>query len=415
MTGPRQPDPNILTDLAYRALRDLTIEVQSSFLTLAGRDDGSINFDNCLDSAIGARLRAVNILNDLYLRQSKKARARSNTNSDASVSQRSSVTNQVHEMPTTSPEMLQMCSDEMKEVVEISPMRPSVKRSATIESKSSGKPASERSAGSIRGLSRKSSWSVFKILHRSPSVEQHGDLVSPLSPQKAGLDPAFPSPALSPQTLAMYSPAVGPASVASTQIMTPPISPISPLSSIDVLAAASFCKGAYYIQQGILNKGLSLSAKNMEWACHCRKCPFAIPADTQHGRPRFDDRAKSTLKLRWRSLLLFKSHLATSQKKKRVYKCLICVLQGIQVPTFESEHDMFEHMITHQGGVSNGIELWGPLSLEPTGVRVATETTFDVCFAENPRFALPESAFEMSIATEVFEADGRELVREDAL
>jgi hypothetical protein len=89
----------------------------------------------------------------------------------------------------------------------------------------------------------------------------------------------------------------------------------------------------------------------------------------------------------------------------------MCVLQGDALSSYESEHDLFEHMIIHQGGVLNGVELWGPLCLEPTGARIGTETTFDICFAENPRFTLPESAFEMSIATEVFEADGREIYR----
>jgi hypothetical protein len=250
------------------------------------------------------------------------------------------------------------------------------------------------------------------MLHRSPSAAHTADIVSPLSPQNP--QPIFyePSPSLSPQTLAMVSPSIRPESMApSTQIMTPPISPVITKSPIDALAAAGFCKGAYYIQQGTLAKGLQLSAKNMEWTCHCRKCPFAIPASNEHGRPRFDDRAHSTSKLRWRSLLLFKSHLASSQRKKRIYKCLMCVLHGDPLSTYENEHDLFEHMIIHQGGVLNGVELWGPLCLEPTGVRIGTETTFDICFLENPRFALPESAFEMSIETEVFEADGKEIYR----
>jgi hypothetical protein len=79
--------------------------------------------------------------------------------------------------------------------------------------------------------------------------------------------------------------------------------------------------------------------------------------------------------------------------------------------TYDGEQDLFEHMSVHQGGVLNGIELWGPLCFEQGGVRMGNETTFDICFAENPRFALPESAFEMGIATEIFEADGREIYR----
>jgi hypothetical protein len=193
------------------------------------------------------------------------------------------------------------------------------------------------------------------------------------------------------------------------QALTPPISPVVTASSFDLLAAAAFCKGAYYVQQGTLAKGLQLSTKNMEWTCHCKKCPFAIPAAHSNGRPCFDDKAHSTKQLRWRSLLLFKSHLASSQKKKRIYKCLLCVLSRDASATYGSENELFEHMIVHQGGVVNGVELWGPLCLETSGVRMGNESTFDVCFAENPRFALPESAFEMGNATEIFEADGTEI------
>ncbi|KAJ9610756.1 hypothetical protein H2200_005533 [Cladophialophora chaetospira] len=336
-------------DMAYRALQDLIIEVQSSFLTLACRDDGLINFDSCLDSAIGARLRAVNILNELYLRQQKRARSKSTTASDLSVSQRSSGVKPLPQIPHTS-------TEEMKEVLDAPAFKPSIKRSTTLESKSSGRPESEKSSGSIR-LSRKSSWGVFKMLHRTSSTEQTMEHASPISPSTAGPGPHIISPFLSPQSMPL-SPSSRPMTGAPPpNIITPPVSPTSRISSLDVLAAASFCKGASHVQQGTLGKGLQLSAKNMEWTCHCRKCPFAIPADNEHGKPRFDDRAHSTSTMRWRSLFLFKSHLSTSQKKKRLYKCLMCVLLGDPSHTYEGEHDLFEHVFVHQGGVLNGVEL----------------------------------------------------------
>ena len=137
-----------------------------------------------------------------------------------------------------------------------------------------------------------------------------------------------------------------------------------------MLGAASLCKGTYHIQQGDLKEGLQLSTRNMEYATNCRKCPFTLPASNVHGQPRFDDRAHSTSKSRWRSLPLLKAHLDSGQKKKRVYKCLMCVFQGHSTPTYEGEHDLFEHMIDHQGGVLNGVELWGPLCLETSGPRM---------------------------------------------
>lgn len=154
--------------------------------------------------------------------------------------------------------------------------------------------------------------------------------------------------------------------------------------------------------------------KNMEWACHCRKCPFTTPADRdERGRPRFDDQIHVVDRLRFRSLLLFKSHLSSSQKKKRIYKCLICVMGGDSSSTFGGEHHLFEHMTHHQGGILNGVELTGPICLERTGVRVGSERTFDICFPDpHSRFSLPPSAIELD-AMEIVEADGTEVLDED--
>jgi len=196
--------------------------------------------------------------------------------------------------------------------------------------------------------------------------------------------------------------------------MTPPISPASTNSSIDALAAAGFCKGAYYVQQGMYEKSVQVSMKNMEWSCHCRKCPFTTPADRdERGRPRFDDRVYEAPNLRFRSLLLFKSHLSSGPKKRRVYKCLVCVLGRASSSTFESEQHLLEHMFHHQGAMLGGVELSGPVCLEPTGLRVGSERTFDVCFSMvSSRFSLPPSAIELD-DTEIAEADGTELADED--
>lgn len=54
------------------------------------------------------------------------------------------------------------------------------------------------------------------------------------------------------------------------------------------------------------------------------------------------------------------------------------------------------------------MELYGPICLEPTGVRIGSERTFDLCFSDNPRFSLPPSAIELD-DTAIVEADGMEL------
>lgn len=258
---------------------------------------------------------------------------------------------------------------------------------------------------------RKSSWNVFKNLNRTSSAEPPKE--SPSIPATSRTPSSYgTSPALSPRPTMSSSPG-SLNEFRRSQVLSPPISPASTNSSLDALAAAGFCKGAYYVQQGVYEKAVQVSMKNMEWACHCRKCHFATPADRdQSGRPRFDDKIYAVSKLRFRSLLLFKSHLASNQKKKRLYKCLICVLAGDSSSTLEGEQSLLEHVSHHQGGVLNGLDLYGPICLEPSGPRMGSERTFDVCFADNPRFALPPSAIELG-ATEIVEADGTQLLDED--
>ncbi|OQU99457.1 hypothetical protein CLAIMM_05088 [Cladophialophora immunda] len=404
-------------DIAHRALQSLTIEVQASFLhhlMLASRDDNVIDFEACIDSAIAARLRAVTILNELYLRQQKP----SSPNSEVRItlpcaeetkeaveaaperrkhsgltSEPLPLTSRHTQSPVKTP---RPSPDEMKEVIEAPPSPERKKRSGTLESEPPPSPGQ---------VPRKSSWNVFKKLHRTSSAEKES--ISTLLPQATSRPPSYVTSPTSPSIRSLDDPR-------RSQVMTPPISPVSTVSSIDVLAAAGFCKGAYYIQQGIYEKGVQVSMKNMEWACHCRKCPFTTPADRdERGRARFDDKAHSTRNLRWRSLLLFKSHISSSRQNTRVYRCLLCVLLGDSTSVYQGEHSLFEHMFHHQGGVVNGVELWGPICLDPSGARMGSERTFDICFAENPRFAPPKGAFEMGVATEIVEADGTEIYDED--
>ncbi|KIX99711.1 uncharacterized protein Z520_04347 [Fonsecaea multimorphosa CBS 102226] len=402
-------------DIAHRALQTLTIEVQASFLhhlMLASKDDNVIDFEACIDSAIAARLRAVTILNELYLRQQKPSSPNSEVRMslphaeetkevvEASPERRkqSSWTPEPVPMPSRNTQRparpSRPPSDEMKEVVEAPPSPERKKRSGMLESETPPSPGQ---------VPRKSSWNVFKKLHRTSSAEKEYVLTPP---QATSRPPSHVTSPTSPSIRSLDDPR-------RSQVMTPPISPVSTVSSVDVLAAAGFCKGAYYIQQGIYEKGVQVSMKNMEWACHCRKCSFATPADRdERGRARFDDKPHSTRNLRWRSLLLFKSHISSGsgrQNTTRAYRCLICVLLGDSTSVYQGEHPLFEHMFHHQGGVVNGVELWGPICLEPSGARMGSERTFDVCFAENPRFAPPKGAFEMGVATEIVEADGTEI------
>ncbi|KAH0839158.1 hypothetical protein AYO21_05578 [Fonsecaea monophora] len=410
------PLTSCLEDVAHRALQSLTIEVQASFLRhlmLASKDDDIMDFEACIDSAITARLRAVTILNELYLRQQKSCGLNSQVRTPVPAAEE---TKQVIETPSErddhassnlEPKPLTLRSlqlpakiirpppDEMKEVFEAPATAERKSRSESLESGTHPCPGQ---------VPRKSSWNVFQKLHRTSSAEkENGSMLSQATSRPASDITSSTSPSIRSVDDPHRS-----------HVMTPPISPVLTLSPVDVMAGAGLCKGAYYIQQGIYEKGVRVSMKNLEWACYCRKCSFATPADRDdRGRARFDDKSHATRDLRWRSLLLFKSHISSSRQNTRVYRCLLCVLVGDVTSVYQGEHHLFEHMFHHQGGVLNGVELWGPICLDPGGPRMGSERTFDICFAENPRFALPKDAFEMSVTTEIVEADGTEIYGEN--
>jgi len=62
--------------------------------------------------------------------------------------------------------------------------------------------------------------------------------------------------------------------------------------------------------------------------------------------------------------------------------------------------------------VVDGVELYGPICLEPTGIRAGSERTFDLCFSSNPRLSLPPDAIELD-DTGIVEADSLEVADND--
>jgi len=373
-------------DIAHRALQALTIEVQATFLhhlVMASKDDNVTDFELCIDSAIEARLKAVTILNELYLRQQKRSSLR--IEPDLQIPLRG--------------QREEYKRDEVKESKDLK------KRSDTRTTEPETPPSPSRS--------RKSSWNPFKNLHRGASAE-HSREDSSAPPISRSSTANIASPILSGRPVMSTSPgSMTTRDPRRSTLMTPPISPASTISPVEAIGAAGFCKGAYYVQQGAYDKSVQVSMKNMEWACHCRKCSFATPTGRDdRGRPCFDDNIYEASKLRFRPLLLFKSHLSSKDKKPRVYKCLICILGGDSSSTLQGEEHLLEHLSHHQGAAISGVELFGPICIEPTGVRVGSERTFDVCFSNSSRFSLPPSAIELD-DTGIAEADSLEVGEDD--
>jgi len=105
----------------------------------------------------------------------------------------------------------------------------------------------------------------------------------------------------------------------------------------------------------------------------------------------------------------YSSRTSGRLKRQRVYKCLVCVLLGDSPSTYEGERHLLEHMSHHTGGRLEGVELYGPICLEPSGTRMGWERTFDICFPDNPRWSLPPSTTELDGSREIVEADGLEI------
>lgn len=344
---------------------------------MAGKDDEFTDFESCIDSAIEARLKAVTILNELYLRQQK----------------RSSL---VNEPSLQVPARMGKEDDKNGGVNETKELK---KRSNTVGIESGTPPTPS--------ASRKSSWNLFKKRQRTSSTESWKEDSSTVL-GSGGSTATVASPVLS------ASPASFTLRTSRTSaILTPPISPASTFTPYEAIAAAGFCKGAHYVQQGIYEKSVQVSMRNLEWSCHCRKCSFATPADKdERGRPRFDDNVYEASAIRFRPLLLFKSHLPSKENKARSYKCLICIMGGDSSSIFQGEDHLLEHLSHHQNAFVGGVELAGPICLEPSGVREGSERTFDICFSNKSSFSLPAGAIELD-DTAIVEADGREYAEED--
>lgn len=358
-----------MLDLALSALQSLTIEVQASFLkhlTEASKDDTVTDFSECIDSAITARLRAVAILNELFLRQQQQDRAKVEPSSTASPR-------------AVSPTLLSR----------------SPARTQTMEIAAASRLTQQRSP----------SWNIFKP-RRRPSVEEKQVITSPPGPRPQRTSSStnsissptyIPSPRLSPGGGGGSPPlSTSPNALTDNRLSlnhTIPISPSSTISSSDTLGASGLCSSAYYILTGEYEKGVKLSVKSLEYACHCTKCSFATPAGRDpRGRPRFDDSIHQSPPLRFRSLFLFKSHIATKKSRKRQYRCMICVVSGDHSALYEGESHLFEHVAHHGRATVDGVELAGPICVNSNGLQIASEANFDVCFPGPERFELPPGA-----------------------
>ena len=114
-------------------------------------------------------------------------------------------------------------------------------------------------------------------------------------------------------------------------------------------------------------------------------------------RPRFDDRVYKMEEMRFRLLLLLKSHLPQkASKDARKYGCLLCALAGGPAKKCAGEEHLFEHLQNHAMQTYGETLLAGPVSIGAESVLVECMATYDVVFDGGEDFVLPPSALEVT-------------------
>lgn len=118
-----------------------------------------------------------------------------------------------------------------------------------------------------------------------------------------------------------------------------------------------FCKGAYKLQVGLKdglklrNQSVSLQGEAYYWACGSSKCAFEGRACKRDKEWAFDDMIRDSHGVRYRWTFLAKSHVAISKAKNRIYdyRCVFCVSQSHESPVFRNAKVLMEHVSQHRG------------------------------------------------------------------
>ena len=414
---------------AILALQQVTIEVQTSMLRRlkdALQDDDMNDFEECIDTIIEARMKAVQTLNDLYRRQRDAGRRQSAVENTAP-------------SPVTRTSTSETITSTLSHVVEPT-------RHAAINPQAQTSPPSQptrrtttdsATSGSITlsaSLSRESTQEALPFRDRGffAPRRQRASIANPNAVAYL-IDPNTRNPnrrISSSSTLA-----------ANTAQSPPPPTPQSPTSgrlSINSLTSSShsslslttlptqspgnLCEGAYYVQATsspvpslpghppLLPAGFSLSSNKQYWKCRRGKCsfqgtarripfpPVSTPLERAGGAGysyTYDDTARRAGALRYRWLFLAKSHVVQGKGDfKRQFRCLVCRLAGDakQTDLYAGDQALLNHVERkHAGWVCPGnIMLSGPVVFRHDRVVVGSEADFDVCFPVVRDTARPE-------------------------
>ena len=123
-------------------------------------------------------------------------------------------------------------------------------------------------------------------------------------------------------------------------------------------AYGGFCKGAYKLQFGFAKDGLKLrnssrspQGEGYYWACGSSKCAFEGPSCKVNKEWVFDDTIRHYGGVRYRWAFLAKSHVTLGKVKDRKYdyRCVFCVIQGQGSPVFRGAKVLMRHISQHRG------------------------------------------------------------------
>ena len=154
-----------------------------------------------------------------------------------------------------------------------------------------------------------------------------------------------------------------------------------------------YCKGAYYLQVGLLKKGMTLRNQPMGitgqcyyWACCSSKCCFEGPAIKAGKSWDFEEHIWAGPGIQFRWSLLAKSHVPIKRAKKRMfdYKCMICEAQKKSSDIFNGIQGFIGHIVQHS--TENLDHLMIPNLRYITGRHADADELFDVNFTggQNP-------------------------------
>lgn len=369
--------------IATDALKDVIIELQGSLikhLRQASEDDGMTDFSILVDASDEGRIKAVSVLNDLYLRKARTISVSpnipqilpciplpsNNVNGEGQIDGRAP-------QPDTGNYIRSIVTPWDNEVGNVPkyPSQPPLRYKHTERPEISSSSAKRKFRG------------IFSHIPTFGTRESHGgELGYPRGDSNDSMPPHKSAPnsnrssamtISSQELLDENNPWASELSRSPNETLTTSLhaqqrsqtepsgglqrqsTHESKLASGDVYGG--FCKGAYKLQVGLRdglklrNQSGSFQGEGYYWACGSSKCAFEGRACKKDKEWAFDDAIRESHGVRYRWTFLAKSHVALSKVKHGIYdyRCVFCVSQSHESLVFRNAKALMEHVSQHRG------------------------------------------------------------------